>query len=75
MFRWLFPAPPAPTGPTFLADALDTLPGASVCTDEGLTGTLSAIFDMDGRPWARVIFCGHKSSWIELMDASRLLVA
>ncbi|MCO4743972.1 MAG: hypothetical protein KC912_04235 [Proteobacteria bacterium] len=75
MFRWLFGSAPAPTGPTRLNAALDTTPGTSVKTDDGLVGTLSAIFDMDGRPWARVIFCGHKNSWVELLDASQLILA
>jgi hypothetical protein len=74
MFRWLF-ASPAPTGPTPLTAALDSSPGTSVKTDDGLIGTLSAVFDLDGRPWARVIFCGQKSSWVELLDASRLILA
>lgn len=73
MFSWLFnkPTPPAPQA---LSEALDTEPGTPVHTQEGLIGTLTAIFELDGRPWARVVFCGHKSSWVELMDASRLIV-
>lgn len=74
MFRWLFGTARS-TGPVSLTDALDSRPGTRVQTSDGITGTLSAVFELDGRPWARVVFCGHKTSWVELLDASRLMLA
>lgn len=77
MFSWLtrFLSPPAPRAPQLLSEALDSEPGTTVRTMDGVVGTLTAIFDLDGRPWARVVFCGHHSSWVELVDASRLLLS
>lgn len=74
MFRWLF-SKPTPPAPTPLSEALDSEPGTAVRTEDGVLGTLTALFELDGRPWARVVFCGHQNSWVELMDASRLVVA
>jgi hypothetical protein len=76
MFSWfirLFAAPASPS-PTPLSEALDSAPGTTVHTLDGIAGTLTATFDLDGRPWARVVFCGHHSSWVELVDASRLFL-
>ena len=40
--------------------------------DDELTGTISGLVAREGVEHARVVYCGHRSTWVELVDAGML---
>lgn len=73
LFRLLFAKPEvAPWQPLTLQDG----PGRRVRrASDALEGTLSGFVRLGGEPLARVVFCGHRASWVDLIRVGELEVA